>query len=529
MSDASVEPTADPADRPGPKPARPGWFGRLGEAIARLVAGPELARLQAELEASRHELRAEIRDAQASADARADEARVAETAERRELERRLQASLDEVRGYIDSGVEDLRRHADTRVDQTVAEVADLRSSYLGTRQEFDETRTALIGRLAVDFTDLSRGLRESISEVEALRDVRFPEVERSAGGLQRAVETVQGELAELRAARLSRDEVALEGLQAGFNAVQVEIEALRDHRVPQAEHAVETMQRAVEAVQRLAEELRDRRLPAAVARSDAMLERLHEELTVVAGLVDRVIAGEPIRIVAGTPAEERIPEALRAASVAFADAFRGSRTEISSRLGEYLPLLKESGPVIDLGCGRGEMLELLRDAGVSAHGIDADEAMVAACRRSGLEAESGDAITVLRSLPAASVGAVTAIHVLEHLPSASWMELVSLAARVLRPGGVLLLECPNPESLRVGGSLFWTDPTHRAPIHPDALAFAVRAVGLKVESILKLHPFPPEQTLQREDQAPAVRELAARLDDYLSGPRDFAIIARRPR
>jgi O-antigen chain-terminating methyltransferase len=124
---------------------------------------------------------------------------------------------------------------------------------------------------------------------------------------------------------------------------------------------------------------------------------------------------------------------------------------------------------------------------------------------------------------------VTALHLLEHLPAGVWMALLEAAAAALRPGGVLLLECPNPESLRVGGSLFWLDPTHHAPVHPEPLAFMVRAFGLEVEEVRRLHPFPPDQALARPEQPTEVRELATRLDGWLSGARDYLVVARKPR
>jgi O-antigen chain-terminating methyltransferase len=215
------------------------------------------------------------------------------------------------------------------------------------------------------------------------------------------------------------------------------------------------------------------------------------------------------------------------ASVRFADAFRGARAEILGRVAEYVPLLAGAGPVLDLGCGRGELLEALRTVGVEARGVDSDPVMVEACRRLGLAASEGEALEALRAAAPASLGAVTAIHLVEHLSPAAWMGLVSEAARALRPGGVLLVESPNPDSLRVGAGLFWIDPTHRAPVHPDALAFVVKAVGLEVGEVRLLRPFPAEQELAREDQPGPVHELAQRLDRWLSGPRDYLLVARK--
>ena len=138
------------------------------------------------------------------------------------------------------------------------------------------------------------------------------------------------------------------------------------------------------------------------------------------------------------------------------------------------------------------------------------------------------ALAALREVAPGSLGAVTAVHIVEHLPAAGWMALVEGAAAALRPGGVLLIESPNPESLRVGAGLFWLDPTHRAPVHPEALAFVAKALGLEVVETRFLHPFPPDQALASPSQPEAVRQLAARLDGWLSAPRDYLLVARKP-
>lgn len=367
--------------------------------------------------------------------------------------------------------------------------------------EVDRGRAAL-SRETVAREELQRHLEKRLDEVSAV------------------VEDVRGAYLATRS--------EFEQVRDGSGALQNEVESLRDRRVPHIEGDLVRMQRAIEAVQALAEELRDRRLPALAARTDALVERLHEELSVLGGLLDRLVQGEPLRVAVEPEGEAGLPAAIAAATTRFADGFRGEQAEILGRVSEYLPLLSDAAPVLELGCGRGELLEALRDAGVKAHGVDSDPAMVAACRRLGLAAEVGDALETLRARKAGSLGGVTAIHVLEHLPAATWMSVVEAAAAALRRGGVLLVECPNPDSLRVGAGLFWMDPTHRAPVHPQALAFVMRALGLEVVETKLLHPFPPEQALAKASQPEAVRELAGRLDAWLSGPRDFLVVARKP-
>lgn len=168
----------------------------------------------------------------------------------------------------------------------------------------------------------------------------------------------------------------------------------------------------------------------------------------------------------------------------FEDAFRGGAEEIRERLKAYLPVLRESRageprrPVLDVGCGRGELLQLLADEGREALGVDLNEEMVERSRAAGLKVELADAIAHLRSLPDGSLGAVTAIHVIEHLPLESILSLFEECSRVLAPGGVAIFETPNPENVIVGACNFYMDPTHIRPLHPSTMRFFAEARGL---------------------------------------------------
>lgn len=421
----------------------------------------------------------------------------------------LGLDLDEVETEVDKGRtalsremaarEELQRHLEKRLDDILAVVEDVRGAYLATRSEFEQVRDKAVPELTARLYQLGE-------DGAAVRPGGGPPPD----------------------ARLAGLDVTLTLLKKTSAALQEELESLRDGRVPRVEGDLLHMQHAVEAVQTLGEELRDQRLPALSARTDVLVERLHEELSALGGLVDRLAQGEPLRVAVEPDVEAKVPAAVAAASMRFVDSFRGERAEILGRVSEYVPLLKSAAPVLEIGCGRGELLEVLREAGVEVRGVDNDPAMVAACRRLGLAADEGDALEVLRTQKAKSLGGVVAIHVLEHLPAATWMSVVEAAAVALCPGGVLLVECPNPDSLRVGAGLFWVDPTHRAPVHPQALAFAMRALGLEVVETRLLHPFPAEQALANPSQPEPVRELAGRLDAWLSGPRDFLVVARKP-
>lgn len=216
---------------------------------------------------------------------------------------------------------------------------------------------------------------------------------------------------------------------------------------------------------------------------------------------------------------------------------RGTEEEIGARIARHLPRLAGHGPVLDLGCGRGEALALLAAHGLEARGVDASERMVALCRERGLAAESGDLFEALAAAPPGSLGAVVSFHVVEHLPIESLDRLVRLAWSALRPGGLLLLETPSPLSVVNAARNFWLDPTHRRPVHPGTLELLFRQAGFDPVERVDLSPFPPGERLPEIDLArlPAeqraladqVNRLRDRLDDLLYGFQDYAMVGER--
>ena len=212
----------------------------------------------------------------------------------------------------------------------------------------------------------------------------------------------------------------------------------------------------------------------------------------------------------------------------FEDEFRGTREEIKARVAVYLPKFRDAGagteasPILDLGCGRGELLEVLRTEGLVASGVDTNRAAVEQCRQQGLSVELGDAFDVLRKLPEASLGGLAALHVVEHLPFPLVLKLLDEALRVLRPGGVAIFETPNPKNVLVGSSNFYIDPTHRNPVHPLTLRHLIEARGLVGVETMMLHPLPPEARVPD-----ASSELARRFNEYFYGPQDYAVVGRR--
>lgn len=215
------------------------------------------------------------------------------------------------------------------------------------------------------------------------------------------------------------------------------------------------------------------------------------------------------------------------------NVFRGTREQVRALVADHVDDVKKVahlGPVVDLGCGRGEWLELLAEAGIDAYGVDFNTDFVEAGTERGLDVRMGDAIAHLRELPEASLGAVTAFHVAEHLPLDALVALVDAALIALKPGGLLVLETPNPTNVRVGAASFYLDPTHLKPLHPEFMRFLLEQRGFAEAEIRYLHRG-ADGAVQPSDLGTADPEhataLAAEIDWALFGPRDYAAIARK--
>lgn len=207
---------------------------------------------------------------------------------------------------------------------------------------------------------------------------------------------------------------------------------------------------------------------------------------------------------------------LDALCLTLADRYRGSRNDIKQHQAGYVPEIERAaaatgrGVVIDLGCGRGEWLELLRDQGLTAFGYDANRLMVEESRSHGLDARQGEALEGLTSLPNDSASAITGLNFVEHLSFADVVRLLDLALRVLRPGGLLLLETANPGNLLVATEQFHLDPTHRSLFPAELLAFVAEARG-----------FTCVETRFSDSTAPAETE---ELRQRLNAPVEYCIL-----
>jgi SAM-dependent methyltransferase len=255
-------------------------------------------------------------------------------------------------------------------------------------------------------------------------------------------------------------------------------------------------------------------IPVAARRNDALIAALDQKIETLAVRM-RDLTNPPV-------GNERGGSATRPAPTPdfiyrrLEDSLRGSEAEVRESLAYYAERAAGHAPLVDVGCGRGELLALCREAGVAARGFDTNERSVADLRQRGFEVALAGVPECFDALGDGAAGSVAALHVVEHLPVELLFAFFAQAARVLRSGGLLMIETPNAESLFMSASQFWRDPTHLAPRHPAALTVLAREHGFDVDEIVAVHPFPEGTAVGPED-----------LRDVLFAPQDLRAIFRR--
>lgn len=333
--------------------------------------------------------------------------------------------------------------------------------------------------------------------------------------LRDTVDALKEEQQTLRLQQVVFGEIQQE-LRASLERIEKEIAALQGHLETDYQRLLTRIEED-EAKQELLESA-ESNLRADVERFRLHLQQVRAELT---------LQGRNINVRPGPAPQTRPPahpepiahrhDALYAA---LEDRFRGTREEVKERLSFYLQFIKtianEAG-VLDIGCGRGEWLELLREDGINASGVDLNSVLIEQCRERGLAVVEQDALVHLRSLPDKSLGAVTGFHIIEHVSLDQLLTMLDEVMRVLIPGGVAIFETPNPDNVLVGSNYFYFDPTHRHPLPSQLMHFLFETRGFQRIEVINLHPW---ETARVQGGA----ELAERFNDYFFGPMDYAIL-----
>jgi len=326
--------------------------------------------------------------------------------------------------------------------------------------------------------------------------------------------------------------------QETFNSVMVQY----------INESVRPLELAIDDVRRFQEALAARE-----RRMEALIEAIrteHAEIRTSLGVLQQathnlgsVVSGFPGPPKLGTseggsrtaePPTSSSVETLSHKYVGFEDAFRGSSDDIQRLLRDYTPIFVGASDVLDIGCGRGEFLALLRESGVTARGIDLNDAMVAVCREKGFEATKADALSYLRGVPPGSLGGLFAAQVVEHLEPAYLTRLLEAAFEALRPGAPIVLETINPACWFAFFESYIRDITHVRPLHPDTLKFLLIASGFQQIEIRYRAPYPEHEKLQPlpasaalGDSIDTINANVEKINRLLFTHLDYAAIGRR--
>jgi SAM-dependent methyltransferase len=351
-----------------------------------------------------------------------------------------------------------------------------------------------------EFAGLGRRLHEDNRELIDLLDHRNLELGNAIRGLSGAISGVGDELAKRWESMVAR-------------------ERRYDARVSSLTAAHEELRGSLAIVQQATSTLKRE------------LERRVGGAPVVAGPAPAARATAPTQVV---PAEFQQAQATTIDAykyVGFEDRFRGAPDDIRGRLEEYLPFFEGASDVLDLGCGRGEFLDLLTEQGISCRGLDLNREMVDLCRARGLQVEEGDALGYLLSLPDASLGGLLAAQVVEHLQPDYLLALIDASYQKMRPGSRIVLETINPACWFAFFASYIRDITHVRPLHPDTLSYFVQASGFQRVTVRYRAPYPEHDKLQSVPATDAVAQTfnanVEKLNGLMFTYLDFAVIGER--
>lgn len=379
-------------------------------------------------------------------------------------------------------------------------------------QSLEQLKSDLNQRLGETRTDLENLASRTTSDLEAVKQGYAPYFSK----LAEIVASSKSMEAELN--RVRSEAAALATRTAG-------LESDLTVRAEQQDQQVLDQQRTVEKV---SEEI-------TWARQEIALRRAEESTFIQE--TEKILRKKIAPRDDGGTAADRVREKLQAKNrrvidsfyTAFEDRFRGSREEVKDKTRLYLGHIRRTiddlglAPsefrLVDIGCGRGEWLELLRDEGIEAQGVDTNRAMIKTCKSFHLSVTEGDGLAFLKKQRPRSFTGISAFHVIEHLPLEAILDFFNLAQRGLKPGGILILETPNPENFRVGAYTFNFDATHCKPVPPELMRFYGEQSGLEPIETIKLNPY---AEIPGTDKSPD--SFLARLFD---GALDYGTIFRK--
>lgn len=389
-----------------------------------------------------------------------------------------------------------------------------------------------------DLSELSRAHQVSEQKLERIY-VLVPAILETLAQLSEALTTLSEDVTRFSETqskaveRLSETQNRL----AGFHQQQVRAlfreqkELIKEQRGLHEEIYVrplelqEEVRRASEEGVARAEELTDF-IEAEIRQLSEKLQQVRAQLSLEENRLTKFIE----RTESGTPslkASERQPartnndgHRLDALYASLEMQFRGEGASVKERFEIYLPFFERArirDGIVDIGCGSGDWLELLREMGFQAKGVETNSVLVKECKARALDVEEADMFDYLSRQQDATLRCVTAFHLVEHLPFETLIRFVDEILRVLEPGGLVILETPNPENLIVGGCNFYLDPTHQHPLPRALMKFLLEARGFHRLQILRLHPL---DEMRVEGETP----LTHRFNDHLYGPMDYAIV-----
>jgi O-antigen chain-terminating methyltransferase len=370
---------------------------------------------------------------------------------------------------------------------------DIETRFAATRQQVETGTAAMTQRLST----LEQQVGERIAELLQLRQQLTLQLDHATTALTEHVQQTRTLLTEQ--------------LKESAAALKIQAEESTAALTPQAEQSSSDLTQQMQ--ERLEQLLRQQKQ----TRTELVMQERRLTLLLEEAREGRAAHLNQPLVQSMANEEDHLLDALYAS---FEDQFRGEREEVKDRLRVYLPILRRSEVttgVLDIGCGRGEWLQLLKSEGVEARGVDRNRVFVEECRQSGLDVSEEDALLYLRDLPDNSLSAISSFHLVEHLPFETLIKLLDECVRVLKPEGLLILETPNPENFIVGSCTFYADPTHRNPIPSQTLSFLLEARGLFRIEVLKLRPW---ETAKIEGET----EIIKRFNEYFYGAPDYGIV-----